>query len=260
MVKTLQVPVRVYEHPFELIARAYDLRFPTSHLMPLVIETEILDEISDEDTGEKTIIRQAKTVIDAPYLIKKLIVKYNDGNDYLLLKQKNVLDRRNRTLTTEAWNESFPGQLDFHENCKYFVHPENPEWTCLEKTFKLEVKNLYKIEGIVEKIAFLKYQATNNESKNIIEYHIKELEKQGITHIPIWTQTERTEDEGNKEGVENLLSNLSLKEQINNDTEKYTLNRQEDDDIFHNKMEKQLEHQLDETSNQIGCETGKRCC
>lgn len=44
MVQKYQSPVRVYKYPFELVMRAYEMRFPTCDMIPVVKETEILEE------------------------------------------------------------------------------------------------------------------------------------------------------------------------------------------------------------------------
>ena len=45
---------------------------------------------------------RAKLSIDVPYLLKKIM-----GVEFLIFRQKNTLDRRERTLKIDAWNESF---------------------------------------------------------------------------------------------------------------------------------------------------------
>ena len=44
MVQKYQSPVRVYKKPFELVMRAYEMRFPTCEEIPIVLETEIIEE------------------------------------------------------------------------------------------------------------------------------------------------------------------------------------------------------------------------
>ncbi len=39
-----QSPVRVYKYPFELLMMAYELRFPTCDMIPIIKETEIIGE------------------------------------------------------------------------------------------------------------------------------------------------------------------------------------------------------------------------
>ena len=60
MVQKYQSPVRVYKHPFELVMRAYEKRFPTCEQIPIVRETEILEEVVDDVTGIHMIDRRAK--------------------------------------------------------------------------------------------------------------------------------------------------------------------------------------------------------
>ena len=80
--------------------------------------------------------------VDAPYLLKKVI-----GIDFLLFRQKNTLDRKNRTLRIDAWNESFCTRVEIQELCIYSVHPENPDWTCFEQSADLDIKSFFGFEG-----------------------------------------------------------------------------------------------------------------
>ena len=83
--------------------------------------------------------------VDAPYLLKKVI-----GIDYLLFRQKNTLDRANRTLRIDAWNESFNTRVEIQELCVYSVHPENPDWTCFEQSADLDIKSFFGFEGKIK--------------------------------------------------------------------------------------------------------------
>lgn len=71
-------------------------------MIPIVKETEALSEENDEANGVCIIDRRAKLAVDAPYILKKIM-----GVEELLFRQKNTLDKKNRTLTINAWNESF---------------------------------------------------------------------------------------------------------------------------------------------------------
>ena len=155
--------------------------------------------------------------VDAPYLLKKVI-----GIDFLLFRQKNTLDKVNRTLRIDAWNESFCTRVEIQELCIYSVHPENPEWTCFEQSADLDIKSFFGFEGKIlkmniselminyfkysfcinphfkliltylinlgtaEKLAIKEYSASIGKSKDIMEHYIKILAEQGITHIEIF--------------------------------------------------------------------------
>ena len=51
MVQKYQSPVRVYKRPFELVMKAYEMRFPTCKEIPIVLDTEVIEEEIDEATG-----------------------------------------------------------------------------------------------------------------------------------------------------------------------------------------------------------------
>ena len=226
MVQKYQSPVRVYKHPFELVMRAYELRFPTCDMIPIVRETEILEEVVDDTTGVHMIDRRAKLNVDAPYLLKKVI-----GIDFLLFRQKNTLDRVNRTLRIDAWNESFCTRVEIQELCVYSVHPENPDWTCFEQSADLDIKSFFGFEGTAEKLAIKEYSASIGKSKDIMEHYINVLADQGINHVDIWqaksnagddsVETDNTEESShspipsrnqNKDGSTNLDNKESGKQ------------------------------------------------
>ena len=161
--------------------RAYEMRFPTCEMIPIVKETEIIEEDLDEGNGIHIIDRRAKLNIDAPYLLKKII-----GVDDLIFRQRNTLDKKNRTLTIDAWNESFSTRVVINEVCVYSVHPENPDWTCFEQSAELDIKSFFGFEGTAEKLVIKEYSKSIGRSKDIMEYHITYLAEQGITEVPIW--------------------------------------------------------------------------
>ena len=181
MVQKYQSPVRVYKYPFELVMAAYERRFPTCEMIPIIKETEILEEAVNDVTGIHMIDRRAKLNIDAPYLLKKFM-----GVEHLLFRQRNTLDRRERTLTIDAWNESFSNRVVITELCVYSVHPENPEWTCFEQSADLDIKNFFGFEGTAEKLAIKEYSKSIGKSKDIMEHYIGVLAGEGITSVPIW--------------------------------------------------------------------------
>ena len=106
------------------------------------------------------------------------------GVDYVYFTQTNTLDRRKRTLTIEASNISFSSRVIVKENCYYYVHTENPEWTCFEQSASLDVKSFFGFESSVEKLAVKQYAANLAKGKEILEYFIDELIKSGVTHVP----------------------------------------------------------------------------
>ncbi|KAM3863711.1 SEC14-like protein 1 [Diretmus argenteus] len=182
MVQEYQSPVRVYKHPFELIMAAYVRRFPKCHLIPVFVDSEIISESPSEDGSTVVTERRCMVEVDAPRLLKRLA-----GVDYLYFIQKNTLNRRERTLHIEVRNETFSSRVIVHELCNYTVHPENEEWTCFEQTASLDIKSFFGFESTAEKIAMKQYASSIKKGKEIIEYYLRELEEEGVTHIPRWT-------------------------------------------------------------------------
>ena len=187
MVQKYQSPVRVYKYPFELVMRAYEMRFPTCKEIPIVLDTEIIEEETDEGNGIHIIDRRAKLNVEAPYLLKKLM-----GVEFLLFRQRNTLDKKNRTLTIDAWNESFAHRIVINEVCVYSVHPENTDWTCFEQKAELDIKSFFGFEGTAEKLAVKEYSNSIGKSKDIMEHYIQILAEEGITSMPMWEAPEET--------------------------------------------------------------------
>ncbi|XP_069608215.1 SEC14-like protein 1 [Ranitomeya imitator] len=182
MVQKYQSPVRVYKSSFELIMAAYQRRFPTCHLIPMFVGSDIMNEFLSEDGAVHVVERRCKLDVDAPRLLKKIA-----GVDYVYFIQKNSLNRRDRTLNIEAYNETFASRIVIHEYCCYTVHPDNDDWTCFEQSASLDIKSFFGFESTVEKIAMKQYTSNIKKGKEIIEYYLKQMEEEGITELPRWT-------------------------------------------------------------------------
>jgi hypothetical protein len=189
MVQKYQSPVRVYKHPFELLMRAYEMRFPTCDMIPIIKETEVLEEEITADGAVHMVDRRAKLNVDVPYLLKKIM-----GVEYLLFRQRNTKDLRGRNLRIEAWNESFENRVEITEYCVYSVHPENPDWTCFEQSANLDIKTFFGFEGTAEKIAIKEYSKSIEKSADIMEHFIELLREQGISDMPSWEEPENSVD------------------------------------------------------------------
>ncbi|KAG8565591.1 hypothetical protein GDO81_012912 [Engystomops pustulosus] len=182
MVQKYQSPVRVYKNSFEMIMAAYQRRFPTCHLIPMFVGSDIMNEYKSEDGAVHVVERRCKLDVDAPRLLKKIA-----GVDYVYFIQKNSLNRRDRTLHIEAHNETFASRIVIHEYCCYTVHPDNDDWTCFEQSASLDIKSFFGFESTVEKIAMKQYTSNIKKGKEIIEYYLKQMEEEGITQLPRWT-------------------------------------------------------------------------
>lgn len=181
MVHKYQSPVRVYKYPFEIVMAAYEKRFPTCKMIPVFLGSDIINEYKSEDGAIHDVERRCRLNVDAPYLLKKIV-----GVDHVIFIQKNCLDRRNRTLKIYAHNESFSSRIVINEICTYTVHEENPDWTCFEQEASLDIKSFFGFENTVEKIAMKQYTHNIKKGKEVIEYYINELIKEGVTELPRW--------------------------------------------------------------------------
>eukprot|EP00794_Sanderia_malayensis_P008919 gene8919-9871_t len=181
MVQEYQSPVRVYEYPFELVMAAYQKRFPTCPMIPAFLGSETVYEYKSDDEAIHIVERKCKLSVDAPYLVKKIA-----GVDYVYFIQRNSLNRRDRTLKIEAWNDSFANRVEIKEHCYYSVHTEHPDWTVFEQDARLDVKNFFGFESAVEKLAIKAYTNNLKKGKEIVLHYIKELISQGVTGLPLF--------------------------------------------------------------------------
>uniref|UniRef100_A0A3B3BIN8 SEC14 like lipid binding 1 n=1 Tax=Oryzias melastigma TaxID=30732 RepID=A0A3B3BIN8_ORYME len=187
MVQKYQSPVRVYKRPFELVMAAYERRFPTCHLIPMFVASDVVNEEVSEDGSVHKIERRCALDVDAPRLLKRIA-----GVEYVYFNQKNTLNKRERTLHIESRNESFSNRVIVHETCCYSVHPEKDDWTCFEQTASLDIKSFFGFESTVEKIAMKQYASSINKGKEIIEFYLNELEVEGVVHVPRWNPPTRS--------------------------------------------------------------------
>ncbi|XP_023712483.2 protein real-time [Cryptotermes secundus] len=183
MVQKYQSPVRVYKYPFELVMAAYERRFPTCPQIPVFVGCEVLSDTNSPDGSQRVTERRCKLNVEAPYLLKKII-----GVDFVYFVQKNMLDVRNRTLNIEAHNESFASRVVVLERCRYYVHPENSDWTCFEQSASLDIRSFFGFENSMEKLAMKQYSQNIAKGKEIIEHFISELKKEGVTYLPPWSE------------------------------------------------------------------------
>uniref|UniRef100_A0A4W5P7M8 SEC14 like lipid binding 1 n=1 Tax=Hucho hucho TaxID=62062 RepID=A0A4W5P7M8_9TELE len=161
---------------------AYERRFPTCHLIPMFVDSEVLEETESEDGSMHQVQRRCKLDVDAPRLLKRIA-----GVDYVYFSQENTLNKRERTLHIESHNETFSNRVIIHELCSYSAHPENEDWTCFEQSASLDIKSFFGFESTVEKMAMKQYASSIKKGKEIIEFYLNQLEEEGISHVPRWT-------------------------------------------------------------------------
>ncbi|XP_034043308.1 SEC14-like protein 1 isoform X4 [Thalassophryne amazonica] len=148
----------------------------------MFVASDVMNEESSEDGSTHKIERRCALDVDAPPFLKQIA-----GVDYVYFIQKNTINRKERTLHIESHNETFSNRVIILETCCYSVHPDNEDWTCFEQTASLDIKSFFGFESTVEKIAMKQYASSIKKGKEIIEFYLKELEDEGITHVPRWT-------------------------------------------------------------------------
>lgn len=160
-------------------------------MMPIVLETVITDD-STEGPRRNT-KRRCKLKVDAPYIFKKII-----GIESAYFIQENFLDLKERKLTIEAVNETFSSRIKIFEKCRYYVHPENENWTCFDQSANIEITNFFGFEHQMEKVGMKQYTQMTLKGKEIIEHFVNELKDEGITHVDRWADVEGDDDESDE--------------------------------------------------------------
>jgi hypothetical protein len=160
--------------------------------MPIVLDCVVQEDTVDGPRRQTK--RRCKLKVDAPYIFKKII-----GVDVAYFIQENFLDWKERKLTIEATNETFSSRIKIFEKCRYYVHPENPDWTSFDQSAQIEITNFFGFEHQMEKIGMKQYSQLTQKGKEIIEFFIDELKEEGITHVDIWRDPEGVESENKKE-------------------------------------------------------------
>lgn len=165
--------------------------------MPIVLDCTIIKEEEKDGGAVRHTSRRCKLAVDAPYLLKKVI-----GLDHVFFIQNNFLDMRARSLNIEAVNETYSSKIEIFERCRYYAHPENPDWTCFDQMATLDIKNFFGFEHSIEKMGMKQYTQTTLKGREIIEFFIEELHNEGITHVDRW-QTSSSNDINEEENDEN---------------------------------------------------------
>lgn len=166
-----------------LLLQAYERRFPKCPQMPIVLDCQIIKEEDKDDGAVRYTSRRCKLAVEAPYILKKVI-----GLDAVFFIQNNFLDMHARSLSIEAVNETYASRIEIFERCRYYAHPENPDWTCFDQMATLDIKNFFGFEHSMEKMGMKQYTQTTLKGREIIEYFIEELRKEGITHVDRWPE------------------------------------------------------------------------
>lgn len=151
-------------------------------MMPIVLETVIIEDNTEGPRRQTK--RRCKLKVEAPYIFKKII-----GIESAYFIQENFLDLKDRKLIIEATNETFSSRIKIFEKCRYYVHPENENWTCFDQSAEIEITNFFGFEHQMEKVGMKQYTQMTLKGKEIIEHFVNELKDEGITHVDKWIDT-----------------------------------------------------------------------
>lgn len=147
--------------------------------MPIVLDCVVIDDSIDGPRRHTK--RRCKLQVEAPYIFKKII-----GVEVAYFMQENFLDWKERRLTIEATNETFSSRIKIFEKCRYYVHPDNPDWTCFDQSANIEITNFFGFENQMEKVGMKQYTQLTLKGKEIIEYFIDKLTAEGEHHVEVW--------------------------------------------------------------------------
>jgi hypothetical protein len=176
--------------------------------MPIVLDCVVIE---DKVEGPRRITKRRCTLkVEAPYILKKIV-----GIDVAFFIQENFLDLKERKLIIEATNETFSSRIKIFEKCRYYVSPENPNWTCFDQSANIEISNFFGFEHQMEKFGMKQYTQTTLKGKEIIEFFINQLEEEGITQVEIWKDAD---------GSDSMIDEDSKKEDVNGDIKEERLN------------------------------------
>eukprot|EP00117_Sycon_ciliatum_P020777 scpid25638/ scgid18410/ SEC14-like protein 1 len=178
MVKQFVSPVRVYKYPFELIAVAYQTRFPYNARVPIMMKSELLEEKKSEDGTKETKVRRCTLKIDAPYLMRKI-----SGIESAIFRTTTELDWVARRFIITSVNETFSSRGKVIETCIFSEHCENSDWTCYEQDCSIEMISVWGFEQQAEKLAIDRYIARLPKTKEVMELFVEDVWKAGL-HVP----------------------------------------------------------------------------
>ena len=115
----------IYEHQWELVAAAYDLRYPSHPLVPELVSTTVTNHHDDPTRGrteyDRKIVLQAN---EMPWIVRKVT-----GTEQMEVATQVTLDLFERKLTTKSRNLTWRDSLHCDEECQYWASKERPGWT-----------------------------------------------------------------------------------------------------------------------------------
>ncbi|KAM9953725.1 hypothetical protein ACTFIR_008817 [Dictyostelium discoideum] len=170
-------PAYTYECPLEFYWEVYNKRFPNHPLFPFIIDSEIVEQITEENGNEKR-IRKTKLEVDAPGWFKTLFdIKHS------IFIEESYHDKANRKITIKTTNETLSSKAKMIDITVYEVHPENPNWCQFTQTGTVEL--LVSVLGFqkkIEKYVLDLYKSRYDESreldKKMIELYREEILKE----------------------------------------------------------------------------------
>jgi len=168
MVQDYKSAVKEYEYPFEYVMEAYQRRFGENGCpdIPIIKEMDVKED-TDQD-GVHNILRRCRLQPEIPGMLRRMM-----GIDSIFFCQRNVLDRKKRTLTITAWNESFDNRVKVEEVCKYWAEGDN--LTKFTQEAKLTISSFWGFESTVEKLMIRQYTSSMKQGKEILQKHLKQM-------------------------------------------------------------------------------------
>eukprot|EP00002_Diphylleia_rotans_P029012 TRINITY_DN586_c0_g3_i1.p1 TRINITY_DN586_c0_g3~~TRINITY_DN586_c0_g3_i1.p1 ORF type:complete len:1147 (+),score=211.41 TRINITY_DN586_c0_g3_i1:96-3536(+) len=140
-----------YAHPWEVVAKAYNRRYPKNDRIPVLLGSEIVEQ-TQEDGGTLQVITRVVTVdIEAPGWLKRMLKQYD-----FKFNHKVTINYKTRTLTIRVTNITYEGKVTLIEDCMYKAHDKNPDWTHFEQTALLKLPN-FPLSSVCEQYMIASY-------------------------------------------------------------------------------------------------------
>ena len=120
----------VYKHPWELMVRATERRYPTHPLIPQQISSAVTARSSDGPCEQYTrmiVIRVSNSNSTAAGALTRLFVKMLSASD-VQFEQRVVVDHAARRFESHGENVTMTSTVRVCEECTLEPHPENSQW------------------------------------------------------------------------------------------------------------------------------------
>eukprot|EP00906_Rhabdomonas_costata_P032460 RCo045728 len=152
----------LYHYPWEVLVEAYMKRYPTCEHFKCLISSTVEEQEESEGGARQRVVRRIKIAPDAPRWLSRLTGIW--AMDFL---QTVTIDRTTRALTMTSVNDFLKTRVDVLETASYQAYEANPQWTIFSCSGTVTLRNLYRTEGICERIAMWQYLKNGRAARQV---------------------------------------------------------------------------------------------